>query len=591
MKRRVHRFNLLFTFLILTLLFAACSSTADDNAPDDATVLPVTDAADVVDATDAADTGDIEIIGGIPEEDNEFYEERTIFHELTELIERQGRVDEMLLAELSGGVYSFDHPLVIVNPYHVSPLTALVLFSSDEPMNISIHVPGRTELANVDFSMDGFNTRHEIPVYGLYPGELNMVQLTAVTRDGDAQSTTLEIQTDPLPPELAKNIIMTDIAQLENCGPGLNFTFAQKTAFDINGEYRWFYYDFELLASTLYNYNGNIIIPKGSFYEGDVLLLEINMLGKIISAYYSPFGAHHDIASISGGNLLVNGNRGETIEDLIYEIDVENGEIINTLDLKYVLQRTRSVASPEYSPWDWLHNNAIVYDDGNIVISGRHQSAVVSLSWPEGRIGWILSDHIGWNQMFHKYLLTPVGDNFEWFYGQHAPIILKGFDSDPDTIDILLFDNGNGRFDNDRELQRAIANNEATAPDRYSRMVHYRINERDMTVEQIWQFGKELGELYYTEGWCNAVLLSNGNRLGTFDRYSAEYGGNLDASIVEVDGRGNIIWEAFLTSTDDTGSFYAYRVERRPIYTEAANDLRIGVPARVFVPEEKRAEG
>jgi arylsulfate sulfotransferase len=180
-----------------------------------------------------------------------------------------------------------------------------------------------------------------------------------------------------------------------------------------------------------------------------------------------------------------------------------------------------------------------------------------------------------------------IDDVFEWQYGQHAPFILPDFDNDPDTIDILLFDNGDYRFAFDKELQRAIANNEIVAPELYSRMVHYRINEREMTIEQIWQFGKELGEPYYSR-WCgNARLLENGNRLGTFDRLSVTHWNILNTNFIEVDSQGNIVWEAYATSSDTLGSFFAYRMERLPLYTAAANNLRIGVPARNFIPEDK----
>ena len=499
-------------------------------------------------------------------------------------IERQALVDEMLLAELDSGVYSFDEPLVAVDPYAMAPLSALVLFISEEPMNISVFIPGKTDHANVGFSFDENNTRHIIPIYGLYPDENNEVRVSGTTPDGDTRTVTLYVRTDPLPPELKKDIILTDLKEPENYQPGFNFTFAHKTAFDVNGDYRWFYNDFMLRGFAMYGYNGHMIFAKGSYHEGDVLLIEVNMLGKILSVFYSPYGMHHEITAINGRNLLVNGGHGDMIEDFIYEIDVETGEIVNTLDLAQVLQSTRTEGFPEFDPIDWFHHNATVYDNGSIIISGRHQSTVARLSWPEGELMWILSDPVGWDAGFHEFLLTPTGDGFEWSYGQHAPEILPDYDNDPDTIDILIFDNGNGRFDHNSELQQAIAAGAAATPEPYSRMVHYRINETTRTVEQIWQFGKELGKSHFTEGWSNATQLENGNRLGTFDRYISEYGGNLNTIIVEVDIMGSIIWEAYCTSETETGAFHAYRCLRLPLYTAAANDLQIGVPARLFVP-------
>ena len=501
-------------------------------------------------------------------------------------IERQNQIEEMLLTELNSGIYDFNNPLVVVNPYGMSPLTALVLFTSSEPMNISVHIPGKSELADIDFTFEGYNTVHEIPIYGLYPDELNTIELIAITQGGGSEYVTLDITTDPLPPELEKNIILADLVQPDKYQPGFNYSFVQKCAFDVNGDYRWFFNDFGLLQACLYNYNGNTIFSKGSYHEGDVLLFEANALGKIISVYYSQYGVHHDISDIDNKNLLVTGSHGDTVEDFIYEIDVESGEIVNVLDLKYSLQRTRTSGHSDYNTVDWFHNNAIIYDNESIIISGARQSAVIKLSWPEGVIEWILSAPVGWDPIFSKYLLTPINGNFEWSYAQHSPEILPNFDNSTDTVDILLFDNGISRFSNDRELQRAISNNEVANPELYSRMVHYRINEGTKTVEQIWQFGEELGETFFSHSRGDANLLGNGNRLGTFDRFHQGTGDNYNTSFIEVDPSGNIVWDVYCSTLDAASSFNAYRCERLPLYTEAANDLQIGVPARVLIPEE-----
>jgi len=501
-------------------------------------------------------------------------------------IEKQARIDDMLLAELESGQHSFDDPLIIVNPYGKTPLVALMIFTSDEPLQIALHITGKTKLADVDYTFDSFNTNHMIPIYGLYPGVLNNVEICAKSQNGETKKNDLEIETDPLPPDLAINILKTDLLQSNNYQTGFNFTYNQKSAFDVNGDYRWFYNDFDLGQTTLTNYHGNMLFVKGATWIGDVLIFEINALGKILSVYYSPYGAHHDIAVTDNESLLVTGSAGSTKEDVIYEIDTQSGNIINFLDLKNVLPRTRYINSELFRSIDWFHNNTVVYDDGSIIISGRHQSAVAKMTWPDGNLEWILAEHVGWDHMFEKYLLTPIGDDFEWSYGQHAPLILPDFDNNPDTIDILLFDNGNNRFDNDRELQRMIDNGEIAAPENYSRIVHYRINERRKTIEQIWEFGRELGETYFSLRCGNAGFLENGNRLGTFDRYLRDFY-DINTNLVEVDINGNIVWEAYLTSTGETGAYPAYRADRLPLYTSAANDLRIGIPAKNLIPKEK----
>jgi len=296
-------------------------------------------------------------------------------------LEKQAQIDEMMLAELNSGAYGFESPLVIVDPYGQSPLTALALCTSEEPLNITVHVPGVTKLADVDFTFDGYNTSHMIPIYGLYPGALNKVRLTALAKNDATQSVILEVQTDPPPPEFAKNILIADLVKPGRYQPGFNYTFwPMKSAFDVNGEYRWYFNDFSALqVATIYNYHGNIVLMKGTTQEGDLLIFEINTLGKIMSVCYSPYGSHHYAAAIDNGNLLVTGSCGETIEDFLYEVDMETGEIVNMLDLKRILQRTRTAGSPEYSTNDWFHNNAVIYDGGSSFVSTRSRTTSITV--------------------------------------------------------------------------------------------------------------------------------------------------------------------------------------------------------------------
>jgi hypothetical protein len=508
--------------------------------------------------------------------------EKNIFQIAVDLIREQEKIEANLIAELDSGQYTFDTPLIVVDPYNCSPLTAIVLFTSDEPLNISIHVQGKTKLANVDFTFDGYNIRHMIPIYGLYADEINKVILTSKSHSGKSEQLILEIETDPLPPELAKNIIHVDLPMPEKYQEGFNFTNMHKTAFDVNGDYRWYLQYNDISFLSLFYFNNEIIVPYGAYYYGEILFFNINLLGKVNNIWYAPYGLHHDVTLTDMGNLLGTGSNGDTVEDFIYEIDVNTGRIVNILDLKHVLQRNRITYT--YDNTDWFHNNSIIYKDNHIIISGKSQSSVVKLSWPDGNINWILSDHQGWLPMYQKYLLNPVGINFEWQYAQHAAIILPNTTNNNDFIDIMLFDNGNGRYSYDKELMRIVNNNEIIMPENYSRMVQYRINEKTMEVEQIWQFGKELGSIYNVDWQSNAAYLNNNNRLGFFCMSTSH------SMYIEVTEQNEIVWEAYATTDESVSSYVDYRVSRLPKYSSSASNLQIGVPVKNLIPDEKMKE-
>ncbi len=520
---------------------------------------------------------------------------RTLLTELS----AQDTTDALILQELHSGAYSAEEPLILDNPYGCSPLTALAVFTTEEPAGVHIHVAGKTSDADVDHDLSALVTDHLVPIYGLYPNYLNTVTLTVTDASGEKTTTTVQIQTEPIAPETIGNIIIqTDIENASAMSDGMNFLYSHKLAFDSHGDIRWANNTWVTPPCTLYDFeDGTYITTYGSYLEGDVLFTERNFFGKFLRIWYSPYGAHHDIEEGENGNLLITGGKGTAIEDFVYELDSQTGEVVNSLDLKTVLPRSsersntaQTVQStmgfrPDASATDWFHLNAIVWDDGKVILSSRHMSAVVKMDWPSGKIEWILASPYGWPNMFEKYLLTPIEgqSDFEWPYWQHAPYLMPDQDNDPDTEDILLFDNGTVRF-GETDVQEALRSGNLSAIQDYSRLVQYRINASEGTIEQIWQYGKERGEELYANRCGNADLLLNGNRLGYFYVESKDLLNRTAHAVMnEVDSSGNLVWEALLTS--ETGILDSYRGNRLPLYRDSDQNLHLGESARVLIPD------
>lgn len=517
------------------------------------------------------------------------YPQQEYYDWIMQQIAIQNEADQMMLEELSSGTYSLDTPLVVLDPYNCSPLTAILLFTTDEPVNISIHIPGREKLTSVDFVFDGYLTEHMIPVYGLYADTVNQVVLTAENSEGEKKQVVIPVETQPLPEQFDMINTLVDLRQPDKIQPGFTFSynvneFGGKTAFDANGEYRWFLRGkFNQIGN--YNINGRIMLPVCETTEGDGFIVEVNPLGKIFKVYYIPYGIHHDIELYRQDTVLVTGYSGEESEDFLYELNLKTGEIDNSMDLKNVLQRTRTAPSSRdelLNSSDWAHINAIVAqdDEGCIIISSRTQSAIIKMTWPEGEIKWISSRPEGYLPMFDPYVLQPVGLDFEYHYAQHAPYILPDYDNNPDTLDILVFDNGWGRPHENRESD-------------YSRMVQYRIDEKAMTIEQIRQYGKEQGEALFSDSRGDADLLSNGNWLGAYYLQLRRADDEVDEGVavsaavyVEIDDQNNLVWMAQKTTNKNNFSYYEYRSERMEIYSPDANHMDIGKSAINLIPEE-----
>ena len=85
-------------------------------------------------------------------------------------ISNQKLTDADIKKELAMKKYSPDNPLILVNPYSISPLTALVSFSTEQPASVCVKVAGKDEETSLSHCFKDVSYDHLIPVYGLYVG-------------------------------------------------------------------------------------------------------------------------------------------------------------------------------------------------------------------------------------------------------------------------------------------------------------------------------------------------------------------------------------------------------------------------------------
>ena len=110
------------------------------------------------------------------------------------LIERQAELEDAFLKKFAEGDYTAKNPLVILNPYEISPLTAMILFRTKIPQEVKIIVKGKTSEGDVQHTFPR-SKEHILPIYGLYAGYKNAVEL--ILSDGKHES--VEIETADLP--------------------------------------------------------------------------------------------------------------------------------------------------------------------------------------------------------------------------------------------------------------------------------------------------------------------------------------------------------------------------------------------------------
>ncbi len=152
---------------------------------------------------------------------------------------------------------------------------------------------------------------------------------------------------------------------------------------------------------------------------------------------------------------------------------------------------------------NWAHINSVNYDptDDSIILSVRNQSAVVKVT-RDKQVKWILASPEGWNKELAAKVLTPVdskgnklncqaskctGTDFDWSWVQHTAYKVHA-KSKPGMPMVSVFDNGDSRG----------MEQPALPTQKWSRAVEYRVDEKKMTVEQVWEFGKERGFEWYS---------------------------------------------------------------------------------------------
>lgn len=454
--------------------------------------------------------------------------------------------------------YTLEKPNIIVDPYNNSPLTALVIFETEKSEKVKITIEGKDELTTYthEFSKEKV---HYIPVYGLYAGKENTVVIECGNKKKE-----LKIKAEKLPEDF---VLPTSVKKEESKLTNDLYFFTPSSkgytcAYDTNGDVRWYLTNTATWEINRLK-NGHLLVSTERLINSPYYLTglyEMDMLGKIYVEYSLPGGYHHDYFEMPNGNLLVasddfNNSKG-TVEDYIVELDRESGKIVKTIDLKDILNMEDG-KSENWVDYDWFHNNAVWYDEktNSITLSGRHQDAVINIDYDTEKLNWIIGDPTNWSEEYQKYFFTPVGDDFEWQWSQHAAMITpEGY--------VFIFDNGNNKSKNKDEY--------VSAEDSYSRGVMYKIDTEKMTIEQVWEYGKERGSEFYSPYISDVDYLDK-------NHYIVHSGG-----IVYVDGKNSnqpaglggadklvsdtvellddeVIFEIKLSTNN-------YRVEKMPLY-------------------------
>lgn len=197
-------------------------------------------------------------------------------NELAGILKRQDAMDERIKDASDNGEYTFANPCIIVNPYDISPLSAVIIFNTKTFKSINVSI-------NDKFIYTAEKSRkHIIPIYGLFANSNNVVTL-----EMDGEETTLDVKTS------SYNFDTSGIKVKDYLGDKTHYFMVgnqlDKTSnvrgFDNNGNLL-FYLDLDYISSARF-YADRFFVGYNSKYSRENNLhdirLEIDYLGKIMS--------------------------------------------------------------------------------------------------------------------------------------------------------------------------------------------------------------------------------------------------------------------------------------------------------------------
>lgn len=313
---------------------------------------------------------------------------------------------------LDDHLFTFQHLLVVPNPYGASVQTALLLFNTSKECSVRYCVLGKTE--GVDFVGETEKgTRHRVPILGLYKGYTNKLKLELLDEHGEVfKRRDLTIYCRDIPLKLQNIVTKTEHKELSQFPfvlvNGVRFN---PIALDQNGEVR---YSLQIRTNRI----GMLPLENGHFLFADTSVNQTDTTGEMASCQYHemdymgriyrtylleyPIG---NVVSQRGDSLylLTSSDKGRK-GDCIIQLDRNSGEVKKRCALGDILG-TKYQNRP-----DWIVVSGMGFYGDKLLIASRRFHSLFALDWEKQTLCWVLAPESIWRgTSVEKYLLA--GEN------------------------------------------------------------------------------------------------------------------------------------------------------------------------------------
>jgi hypothetical protein len=262
---------------------------------------------------------------------------------------------------------------------------------------------------------------------------------------------------------------------------------------------------------------------------------------------------HHDVAILPNGHLIVIASTTKSYTNLPGYPGTTDvlGDVLVDLDPNFKVDWVWNEFDhldvnrhPMNFP-DWTHTNAVIYspDDGNLLVSIRHQSWIVKVDYENGKGNGDILWRLGYQGDF---TLSGGTSPQDWFYAQHAPSFVTK--ATAGQFSLALMDNGDNRVMADGSI--CGGSNAAC----YTTVPILAIDEAAKTAAVT--FRKTLPPAQYSSWGGNAEVLANGDL--EYDLCAEPMGSGSEVDEITVGPNSQMVW-----SMKESGA-NLYRAERIP---------------------------
>ncbi|MCD7824447.1 MAG: aryl-sulfate sulfotransferase [Clostridiaceae bacterium] len=295
-------------------------------------------------------------------------------------------------------IYTFQHLLVVPNPYGLVKQSALILFNSSQETKVRYRVYGDTP--DADFTGETeYNTRHRVPVMGLYFGRSNKVLLEMLDRDEMViRRREIRIYVSEMPVRIENVISSAESKKMPYFSfimvNGLTFN---PFAFDCNMAIR---YSIQLRTSKI----GMIPLNGGHFLYEDSTVSQMDSKGRAVSCCYHEmdymgrvyrtflldFPIKEIVAQQGDSLFIVTSSDGEHAADSIAELDRNSGKVKKRCNIS-------SLFGNKYkNKTNWADITALSCQGDSLLVTLKRLHTIFRMNWRLQKLEWILAPDSVW---------------------------------------------------------------------------------------------------------------------------------------------------------------------------------------------------